>query len=307
MSEVPLSGVAQRAIAQMAVDRATAEIFEALDTAGVPARLLKGPSIAQWLYEDPGDRPYGDADLLVPPDREADAEQVLRGIGFVPSEGTGERDPEGVALNHIWSRGSDAAELHLSLVGIRATRELVWDLLSADADAITVSGRSVPALPHPARLMHLALHAAQHGRAEEKPLEDLRRGIERESMEQWKAAAALAGRLSAGGAFTSGLRLVDPEFALEFEVREQKDPDAELRAENEDLALGIGRLSKLPSRRAKLARLLRVAFPSPAFMRWWTPIARRGPLGLALSYPWRAVWLLKNAPSALRAWRRANQ
>src|SRR5215212_8471073 len=123
MNESPLSGVARRAIAQMAIDRTTAEIFDALDAAGVPARLLKGPSIATWLYDEPGERPYGDTDLLVPPSREADAEAVLRRLGFAASAGTGEPDPEGVALNHIWSRGAEMAELHLSLVGIRAPRE----------------------------------------------------------------------------------------------------------------------------------------------------------------------------------------
>src|SRR3954453_7868543 len=126
MAEFHLSGVARRAMATMAIDRATAEIFDALDAAAVPALLLKGPSVARWLYDDPDERPYGDTDRLVPPERETDAEAVLRGLGFAPAAGTGEPDPEGVALNHIWSRDGEMAELPLSLIGISAPREMVW-------------------------------------------------------------------------------------------------------------------------------------------------------------------------------------
>jgi hypothetical protein len=294
-------------MAQMAIDRTTAEIFNALDAAGVAARLLKGPSIARWLYDDPDERPYGDTDLLVPSSAEPEAEAVLRGLGFAPDTGTGEPDPEGVALNHIWSRGEEMAELHLSLIGIRAPRAAVWEQLSADPEAIAVGGREVPVLRRPARALHLALHAAQHGRAEAKPLDDLRRGLDREPDSTWREAAALAERLDAAGAFATGLRLIDATLPERIGLEAAIDPDAELRAQNEDLALGIGRLAKLPTRRAKVARLARVIFPSPTFMRWWTPLARRGVIGLALSYPWRLVWLVRKGPSALRAWRRANQ
>ncbi len=46
-------------------------------------------------------------------------------------------------------------------------------------------------------------------------------------------------------------------------------------------------------------------FPRPEFMRWWSPLARRGRLGLVLSYPRRWLWLALQAPRGLWAVRRA--
>jgi hypothetical protein len=297
------------AAAGLAVDRTTGEIFDALDAAEVPALLLKGPGVALWLYTDPTERPYGDTDLLVPPQAEAAAQGVLRELGFRPSTGTGEPDPDGVALNHIWQRGNEMAELHVSLVGIRAARELAWQVLSAQADKIEVGGRPVPVPCEAARAFHLAGHAAQHGRLEPKPLHDLELGIERLSLNTWREAAQIAQRLDATSAFTIGLSLI-PAWAsllrrLHIEVR--RDVEATLRAENQDLALGFARLAKLPTRRAKLARLVHVAFPNRSFMRWWTPLARRGPASLAVAYLWRPIWLVTRGPGAFRAWQVARR
>jgi hypothetical protein len=42
-------------------------------------------------------------------------------------------------------------------------------------------------------------------------------------------------------------------------------------------------------------------------MRVWYPVARRGPLGLAVAYLRRAAWLVATTPRALRAWLRARR
>ena len=47
------------------------------------------------------------------------------------------------------------------------------------------------------------------------------------------------------------------------------------------------------------------AMPSPAAMRAWTPLARRGRLGLAAAYAWRLPWLAARLVPALRAVRAA--
>ena len=59
----------------------TAEVVTAFKDAGIPTILLKGPSIARWLYPA-GGRTYRDTDLLVPPSQFADAGSVLRSLGF---------------------------------------------------------------------------------------------------------------------------------------------------------------------------------------------------------------------------------
>src|SRR5947209_14507654 len=94
----------RKVIAAMAADRVTLELFDAFEAARVQALLLKGPSIAHWLYENPNDRTYGDTDLLVAPEHELEAEAVLAALGFAPDPGVGEPDPEGVAVNHMWMR-----------------------------------------------------------------------------------------------------------------------------------------------------------------------------------------------------------
>jgi hypothetical protein len=45
--------------------------------------------------------------------------------------------------------------------------------------------------------------------------------------------------------------------------------------------------------------------PPATFMHKWSPLARRGPLGLAAAYVWRPFWILSRTPDALRAWARA--
>src|SRR5687768_3185228 len=65
----------------LATDALAADVYRALRAEGVPATLLKGPSIARWLYR-PGERIYSDVDLLVPPEAVARAGGVLGALGF---------------------------------------------------------------------------------------------------------------------------------------------------------------------------------------------------------------------------------
>jgi hypothetical protein len=56
--------------------------------------------------------------------------------------------------------------------------------------------------------------------------------------------------------------------------------------------------------RAQAAVAASDVFPRPDYMRWWLPLARRGKLGLAFAYLWRAIWVIGQAPSAIHTlWR----
>src|SRR5919206_2537477 len=191
----------------LAVDRMSAEVIGALAAAGVDAILLKGPAIAERLY-DPGEhRPYVDCDLLIPAAAEPAAAAVLRGLGFAPAVGFGIPDP-GVADEHEWHRGGDHVDLHGSLSGVAAPADAVWPALSADARPMRLAGQSVR-VPGPGALaLVLALHAAADGAAAVKPLEDLRRGVQRLGDAAWEQAAGLARTLDALPAFGAGLRLL---------------------------------------------------------------------------------------------------
>ena len=71
------------AISNFQVDRVTAEVTRALAARSIESILLKGPTIATWLYSA-SDRPrlYGDSDLLI---RHCDwepAQIAMRNLGF---------------------------------------------------------------------------------------------------------------------------------------------------------------------------------------------------------------------------------
>ena len=59
-----------------------AEAVAALAGASIPAVLLKGISYGAWLYDDPGERPMTDVDLLVPVAAHAEAIQILARLGY---------------------------------------------------------------------------------------------------------------------------------------------------------------------------------------------------------------------------------
>jgi hypothetical protein len=143
------------------------------------AALLKGPAVAGWLYGPGEARQHRDIDLLVGEHQLGAAERVLGGLGFVR---LGEPDP--VLLverrHRVWGRAGDGVvvELHWCLMGVGAPPAVVWSVLSEETDRIVVGGAEVRVLSVPARTMHLALHAVQHGGVG-RPWEDLERGIAR--------------------------------------------------------------------------------------------------------------------------------
>jgi hypothetical protein len=155
-------------------------------------------------------------------------------------------------------------------------------------------------------LLHMGLHAAHH--AEGKALEDLRRAIALAVEEDWREAVNLARIHDGLPAFASGLRLL-PEGAtlaarlgIEQDVRSTRH---EIRFERVPMAEGVNALL-VPDvgLRQRLVTVVVEFFPRPEFMRWWSPLARRGRLGLIACYPWRWLWLLAHAPRAfLAVWR----
>ena len=69
----------------------------------------------------------------------------------------------------------------------------------------------------------------------------------------------------------------------------------------------VNRLATTPGLVPKLKIAARRVFPEPEFMRAWYPIARRGRVGLALSYPRRLAWLVQATGPAVAGWWRARR
>jgi hypothetical protein len=140
-----------------------------------------------------------------------------------------------------------------------------------------------------------------------KPLEDLRRALARTEESRWSSALELARAYRGVPAFAAGLQLLPEgrDLARKLDLGEVRSLQHEIRREDNVIAeelyallssdVGIGR---------KLAIAASDVFPGPDYMRWWSPLARRGKLGLAAAYVWRAIWIVSQAPRAINTlWR----
>jgi hypothetical protein len=196
------------------LDAATVAALEALDSAGVDALLLKGPVLDRRLYTQGESRAYLDVDLLVPPWDLASARMALTELGYTTFDEVSDIDDVGgVQHGEVWAgRGARGfgvwIDLHWRLSGCKAAGEVVWNALAGGRGSIELRGRQVPVLGDDGLALHLALHAAQHGLGDKKPIEDLRRGIELWTLEVWRSAARLAETVRGVPAFAVGLRLV---------------------------------------------------------------------------------------------------
>ena len=300
------------AAANLRVDAATAEVLRAFDAAGVESLLLKGRSIARWLYSEADPRPYRDCDLLVRPADMRAAEAVLERLGF-----TRYFEDDGMPdwwREHAgeWRRPRDGVfvDLHRSLPGIGVDEESAWRALSAATAEIEIAGHPATALALPARALHVALHAAQHGVEWHKPMADLERAVWQLDQDLWRAAAGIARQLEATEALAVGLRLTSRgrEMAVRLELPVKASVEAALHASTPPpVALGFQQLARAQGLREWAEILWKKFVPPASFMRRWHPVASRGRFGLLLAYLWRPVWILRSAPRGLRAWRRARR
>jgi hypothetical protein len=286
------------------VDAVTAEVVGALRRSGVRPLLLKGPTLATWLYDGDVVRTYGDSDLLVAAgDRDA-AQAQLRSLGF-------EEQMTGMAADDVllswsgpWRRDRSVVDLHTSYYGIGVNPGRALEVLARDTEQLTVARAPVEGLAHPQRALLVALHAAHHGGQAARAMVDLERAVRLLPDDLWRDAASVADELDAVGAFAAGLTLL-PEgerLAQRIGVAGRESPESTLR--RTEVAEGFARLHAARGARARAGLLARELMPSPEFLRWRTSLARRGRRGLAAAYVWRWMWLARRAPAGYRAFRR---
>jgi hypothetical protein len=286
-------------------------LAEALRAAGVEPILLKGPPLVRWLYGSDA-RPSSDVDLLVARANFPAAEETLGRLGFVPflpGEITGDRPRHAQA----WHRTNSpiSVDLHQNLIGVGTPPEVTWSILSERCELVDFSGIAVETLAPPARLMHVALHAAQHGPDFSSSMRDLAAAIERMPIDLWKEAGKLAERLDALAAFNAALELVPSEriTRVTLGLPRRRTVEAELHASGApDLALGLEWLARTGGGGARFRVVARKAFPPSDWMRDWLPsVAGRGRTGLVAAYGWRLLWLVWHFPPAFVAWRQARR
>ncbi len=308
-SDVDLPDALRFAVLSFSVDRITAEVTRALEDASIESIVIKGPAIATWLYGDDIARLYTDTDLLIRRRDWAKAMETLDLLGFQDDLGPMAHPRMESGAGHLWARVSDNAEadLHYTLFGIGAKPEELWEAFSEDAVREPIGGVEVSMPSHAARLLHIALHAVQHGgEAQVKPMADLKTALAKVPEETWSEALELANRLDAEDTFAAGLRLTKAgrELAESIGVGGSRSVDGDLRLGRVPMAEGVREFVETPGMRGKIALLVRELFPSRTFMRWWSPLARRGTLGMVLAYLWRPLRLAYRAVPAFRAWRR---
>ena len=238
------------------------------------------------------------------------AESALPALGFrfigVTTSGEGRRN------HRVWldTHSGIPLELHVTLTGAGAEPSEVWSELSPATKRMRVGAHEVEVLGDAALAMHIVLNVAHHGRANPKTMADLERALTFIPRPVWSEATRLAERMKASAAFAAGLRLLAPGalFARELGIDAPPTIEIALRAESAPpLAQGLVWLRGLPSNRARLMFALRALFPPPEFMRFWSPRARSGRLGLVGAYLGRPLWIVARFPRAFIAWRQARK
>jgi hypothetical protein len=295
------------------VDALTAEVVSAFEAVGVQSRLLKGAAIAAWLYSPEDPRSYIDSDLLVRP-TDLDAAQVtLERLGFAPD--FEESRMPGWWREHAvgWLRPGDSAaiDLHRSLPGVEAGDDVLWEALVADTRRIVVGGAEVATLGPHAMALHVALHAAQHGRDWGGAVTtDLERALARADETTWREAAQLANRVGATAALATGLRLsaCGTQLAERLGLPAPRSVAVAVCASAAPpVALGFEQIAMARGPIARAAIGLRKLFPPRAFLVHWDARAREGGLRLAWARIRRPFWVLRHTPEGFRAWRRTRR
>jgi hypothetical protein len=303
-------GRVDRVARNLVVDATLAEVATALEQGQVPCIVLKGATIARWLYDDTASRRYSDCDLLVAPDHLRSAGTVLARLGFDPV-GHVEVPQDRPAHGRLWIRVNSApVDLHERVPGVGVDPRTAWSILSSHREPFEVAGTQVEVLRPSGRALLVAMHAAQHGPRWDKPIRDLERATSRLSEGVWREAALLAKALDASDMLGAGLRLADGgvKVADQLGLSAAGSTQARLLASRvPTYAVTVEWLAQMPGVRAKLRFFIRKMLPSVAYMRAISPIAREGHMGVVRAYLTRLLHLARASVPTIQAWRRARR
>ena len=309
------------AAANMVLYRELTRVLGALAGAepAMPVMVLKGCSLAAWLYDSPALRPMCDADIMVPGDRVEEAVQRVRELGYrdeQPEMGGGLAHD---ASHHVklvsreWH--ASAVEIHWTLLGSPGDwrsppMDWFWrhteawrppsDLQkSEEADSL---GGMVVQLDPTAMLLHLAAHLVLgHGEADGRLLwlYDIHLLVEKAGDRvDWEEAAERACDFSWGPALATALEqsrdsfgtTVDDALIAQFSATVDRRSSRFVEIKNQPVQTRLlWNLQHLGAKNwpLRVRMLLALLFPSPAYIRWrYNP---RPAWAWPLCYPWR--WL----------------
>jgi hypothetical protein len=244
----------------------------------------------------------------VAPSRLQAAEAALGDLGYANADSvTGVDDVGGVVHAHTWVRRAHAdptmIDLHHWLSGATARPAVAWEALIRHRTWIEVGGTRAAVLDPAGQAMHLALHAAQHGAAYGRQLDELGRALERLPAADWDSAAALAEEVGATRAFAAGLRLL-PQGAAEaarlgVPRTDEEDWAIRNRAARPRGTFHVRALEQATTASERLGILRRALFPDRAWVVLQHPAAGQSTLRLIGAY---AAHLARAPAWAIRAW-----
>ena len=143
------------------LERRHAAILALLDRAGIPCLVLKGAALQPLYYRDPGLRAMGDLDLLVRPERFADAMACLLDAGWRSETFARPRDFDirfGRAVGLV-NHGGDLVDLHAHMFHKRVDWTAATRLAWADVRPLTIGGVAAKTLSPGLQLIHQIEHA----------------------------------------------------------------------------------------------------------------------------------------------------
>jgi Uncharacterised nucleotidyltransferase len=161
-----------------------AELAGALAARGIEALVFKGPWLAFHAYPDPGTRPVDDIDLGIHERDYRAALEVLTALGYRSDGELPSTPEEALRRAHFGrqlrfsARGRRPLELHFRMVNLgppAAEERWLWE----HTRKLDVGGQTIGVPGPEAMLLHVLLHANQHGFAVLRLLFDVRYTLDR--------------------------------------------------------------------------------------------------------------------------------
>jgi hypothetical protein len=143
-------------------------VLDKLVRAGIQVIALKGLHLVSGGYSEPGSRPMGDIDLLVPPDQVWKAWIVLREDGFIPATDIDESQVELFPLHlpRLAKPHTTPIELHRAITSPLLQRQIAVEGLWQRSRPLVVGPHTLSGLCAEDLLLHLCMHATHQHRCQ---------------------------------------------------------------------------------------------------------------------------------------------
>lgn len=264
----------------LVLERLLVDTVARLAAAGIPTRVLKGAAMAHLDYPEPGQRMYGDIDLLVPGGAFDDAVQALVSAGCrrqfpEPRPGFDGRFGKGSCLR---TPSGSEIDLHRTFSMGPFGERLALDQLWHDSEPFIVAGRRLDALSAEGRLLHATYHAVLGDqRPRLVPLRDIAQlalGGAVDWHRLWDLMAASSGEPVVARAVTMSwaeLQIGDvlalTEWAAHYREQERARADISVYTSTPSYAArAFATLAAIPSVRDKVRFLTALVLPETGYV-----------------------------------------